>query len=376
MVAAAAVYMSHVPQPKNLNPTVATFMSAGYNGVTLFFVLSGFVLGLNYFDRLATPSVRGIWNYAVARFARIYPLYLAILLYVVVQLGNAGISLSGLGLHLAGLQAWSPSLPVQQGFNAPAWSLSVELFLYACFPVLVICLVPLRRKTLLVGAALVLCVLAVFTAAALFVQTDRDVLAWTNPASAHRWLYTMPLTRLGDFTAGILLSCLFRTFGSHRRVTTTAPWFAVIGTLAMVGLMCSKQNLFSAWSWDAAYLVPTLAIIWGLAAAGSRSWLASGVMVAAGEASYAFYLVHRTVMFRLGAAGWEPVTKSVTGWSLSLQVMTFFFIIAIALGLHHMIERPARIWVNRHASVPIRTDAPTGASTRSASPATGLGHDP
>ena len=93
--------------------------------------------------------------------------------------------------------------------------------------------------------------------------------------------------------------------------------------------------------------------------------------MAAGEASYAFYLIHRQVMFQLGAGRWEPVTGEVTGWSLIWQVMIFFLVIAIALCLPHMIERPAGVWVNRHASVPIRKHAKTSASTRRR-PRTGL----
>lgn len=356
MLAAAAVYMSHLPKPNDLNPTVATFMTAGYNGVTLFFVLSGFVLGLNYYERLSTPSLRGTWNYAVARFARIYPLYLAVLLYVVVQFGVAGRSMSGLGLHLGGLQAWSSSLDVAFGFNSPAWSVSVEVFLYACFPILVILLAPLRRTGMLL-AALALCVAGVFVLAGLFVYTGRDALPWTDPASAHRWLYILPLTRLGDFTAGLLLSRLFRTFGDHRRAAATGSLFAVAGTVTMIALMLSSAHLLSAWSWDASYLVPALAIIWGLAAARSRSWLATGVMVAAGEASYAFYLIHRQVMFQLGAGRWGPA--GITRWTVTWQIMIFLLVVAIAIGLHHMIERPARRWVNGHATIRRAKPAPS-----------------
>ena len=241
--------------PENLNPTVATFMSAGYNGVTLFFVLSGFVLGLNYFDRLATPNVRGTWGYQS-------PVSPASIRCTSRSSSSSSCSLAMREIDVRARPAFGgpPSLVTIVGDPARIQRASLVAI---CRAVLVRVLPGTRDlhrapapNTLLVVAALILCVLAVFAAAALFIKTDRDVLLWTNPGSAHRWLYTMPLTRLGDFTAGLLLSCLFRTFGNHRRVTATAPLFAVIGTLSMVGLMCSKQNLFSAWSWDAAYLVP------------------------------------------------------------------------------------------------------------------------
>jgi peptidoglycan/LPS O-acetylase OafA/YrhL len=348
MVAATAVYLSHLRQPEHLNTRLATFMNAGYTGVTVFFVLSGFVLGLNYYDRFVTPHARETWNYVVARVARIYPLYLAILLFVVVQDGLVGKGFSALDLHVFGLQAWSPSLGVAFGYNGPAWSVSVELFLYACFPLLVLLLARLRGTASLL-VVLALTIGAVFVLAGWFVHVHRDVLFWTDPRSAHRWLYIMPVTRLGDFTAGLLLSRLFRKAGG--RGSVAARWIGVVGGAAMVALMSSKAHLFSAWSWDASYLVPSLAIIWGLAHVQSRRWLASPTMVAAGEASYAFYLIHTQVMVNLGAGLWGP--HGVTAWSVANQTLIFLIVVAVALGLHHMIERPARRWLTQHASLPI-----------------------
>jgi peptidoglycan/LPS O-acetylase OafA/YrhL len=306
------------------------------------------VLGINYCERLSTPSVRGTWNFAVARFARIYPLYLAILVFVAVPIVAGGGSTAGLGLHLAGLQAWSPSLDIAFGFNGPAWSLSVELFLYACFPLLVLLLGPLRRPAALL-IALAVAVGAVFLLAYLFVRAGRDRLAWEDPSSAHRWLYVMPVTRLGDFTAGILLARLYLTVGHHPRVLRSGRWFAWAGGAAAVGLMSWSTHLYSAWSWDASYLVPALAIIWGLAVAGSASWLSTRVMVAAGSASYAFYLIHQRTMRPLGANRLRSV--EVTGWVVIAQITTFLLVMALAVGLSQMIEQPARRFITRYASV-------------------------
>jgi hypothetical protein len=49
-------------------------------GMTLFFVLSGFVIHYNYAATVSRGSVRGISGYLWARFARLYPLFLLLLL--------------------------------------------------------------------------------------------------------------------------------------------------------------------------------------------------------------------------------------------------------------------------------------------------------
>ena len=47
ILAALAVYASHLGPPHGSPKLLSTFMESGYMGVTLFFTLSGFVLAIN-----------------------------------------------------------------------------------------------------------------------------------------------------------------------------------------------------------------------------------------------------------------------------------------------------------------------------------------
>ena len=58
------------------SPPVMVTTLAGL-GMTLFFVLSGFVIHYNYCGTI--PKAGGLRAFAVARFARLYPLYIALL---------------------------------------------------------------------------------------------------------------------------------------------------------------------------------------------------------------------------------------------------------------------------------------------------------
>ncbi len=102
--AAVAVYFSHVGVPPGSPKVIERIAASGYCGVTLFFVLSGFVLTISYFDGLATPSPGKLWRYGVARLGRVYPTYLVVLGFVVLRTGSA----NGVVLHVFALQAWSP----------------------------------------------------------------------------------------------------------------------------------------------------------------------------------------------------------------------------------------------------------------------------
>ena len=315
IIAAALVFASHVPKPDGFNPTVMRWMNSGYNGVTLFFVLSGFVLTLNY------PTGVDTRRYFVARFARVYPLYLLVLTVSVWDRWRLGQPVHGLWQHILGVQAWSPDVQNAMGINGVAWSVSVELFLYAMFPLLII---PARRVAR--GSAVAVLTVAVALLAA--------VTAWFavfHPELAHRWLYWTPLSRLVDFVAGMMLCRIFTTYTIS---PTVGRWMWRAGFAVAVWFMFQPWMYLSAWSFDAAYVLPALLIIGGLAVAPPR-WMTSRVMVAAGEASFAFYLIHLRILDRVGATTWPG------------KAAVFVLVLAAAFALHHLVERPARDGIRR-----------------------------
>jgi peptidoglycan/LPS O-acetylase OafA/YrhL len=116
-------------------------LRAGSSSIAGFFLLSGFILTYAHVmdsDRIDQP-VREFW---LARVLRIYPAYfLAFLLtapFALAQLKHAAFPFREIvktGLFLSLLQTWVPGL--WRYWNYPAWSLSVEAFFYAMFPLLV-----------------------------------------------------------------------------------------------------------------------------------------------------------------------------------------------------------------------------------------------
>lgn len=367
ILAALAVYASHIGPPHGAPAFVATFFAAGYCGVTLFFVLSGFVLAINYFDRFRPLSLGGTYNYFVARFARIYPLYVLILFYLVVRQHAFGESIEGWWHSALAIQAWDPNVAHAYSFDGPAWSISVEFFLYACFPLLVPLLGKLRRPrtvilaTVAVAAAMVLLV-------ALFVLAGWNNLPWTDPGSAHRWLYRTPLTRLGDFVLGILTARLYLQTRGQTAVARIGPPLAVGAIVVGIGLMAWPTLLFSAWSWDVAYAIPATVFIFGLAVAPTSlpaRMLSIPFIVLLGEASYAFYLVHAPAIGLLGGGQWATNASATT---FAFEALTLGAILALAVGLHVTFERPARTYLRRVLSWK-RKPVPVPAASAASEPA-------
>lgn len=105
-------------------------------GVPFFFILSGFIIALNYTEREFTYK-----NFLVLRMARIAPMYyLALLLalpilYITFKQGESTFELGGkMFVNLAMLQTLFPLKSFTEGWNTPGWSISAELFFYLLFP--------------------------------------------------------------------------------------------------------------------------------------------------------------------------------------------------------------------------------------------------
>lgn len=349
ILAAAGVFLSHVPAPAFLPEVARTFMASGYNGVTLFFVLSGFVLAWSYTDRLLPLRADKLWFFFVARFARVYPMYLFALTIVVLPLLMSGAASPLMLLHAAALQPWAADLGDVYIYNAPGWSIGVEFFLYACFPFLIVGFAKLRNNTTALLVAGVAIVLALFALTWWFVATGRGALPYDHAESAHRWLYRTPATRLGDFSVGIIAALLIRNAKAPLWLARTAQ---IVGAGGIVTLMCSPQLLGTAWSWDAAYMLPAVLLLWGLAA-GPMTILGRGLatrpMILFGEASFAFYLLHQPLIGVLGltpGGGWS--------WIVATSI-EFFLILLVAVGAHVVIERPAQKWIRRVLGRPAPT---------------------
>lgn len=349
-IAAFAVYLSHLPFPAGAPVLVITAMASGYCGVTFFFTLSGFVLAINYFDRLTCPSANWIWRFFTARIARVYPMYLLMLVYMLARSHQTGLPLPNWPEHALALQAWDPSLTVAFSYNGPAWSISVEFFLYAMFP-LVVPLVAradrsVKRLLLLVTAVVAVMGLLVL----LFTTTELGHLANADPSSAHRWLYRTPATRLGDFLLGILAARLYLRLRDRERMRALS-WALVGGASLWTALAVVQGSLlFTPVSWDLLYAIPAFGLILGLSLAPRMfvaRLLSLPLMILLGEASYAFYLIHQPFLAMLGDTGWARVVNRST---LAVQGFILLFIVAMAVGLHVIFEKPARDWLRKLSS--------------------------
>lgn len=341
--AAIIVFFSHYNIP-GLDGWALRVQGSGYSGVTFFFVLSGFIIAYNYLEKFESDPLKNTFQYFVSRFARIYPLYALCIIYPWI---NTGID-SPLFLYLVGLQAWSSDISIAFGVNGPAWSISVEIFLYLMFPLLIPILSKLNvinsRTRLLVFAVLMffvqLCLGAYFS------MPGRAELHFTSPDSAHRWLYHMPATRIFDFCLGIAAAIYYKRHLTPTRNQQRAWGVSVVASLFLViVLMGWSKNFLSAFSWDASYAALFAIVILGVAIdQKSRISIAfsSRTMVLLGESSYAFYLIHVMLLPLYTAHSSASIMYRILHLAIFLLI-----VICVSIGLHLAIEKPLQGSIKR-----------------------------
>ena len=130
-----------------LPAVITTFLKHGYMGVCIFFVLSGFILTYTYTTRLQTAGAVGY--YMLARFARIYPIYLLALLIALPLLASVPDARTATSVLLL-VQSWTPAKS-ENGYSwiMQAWTLSAEFFFYLLLPFVIPIFARLPKRTLM-----------------------------------------------------------------------------------------------------------------------------------------------------------------------------------------------------------------------------------
>ncbi len=350
-LAALAVVAYHLPRPHVAAWALPlrSLLSCGFVAVSLFFLLSGFILAYTYLTPAGAlrGSPRNFW---VSRFARIYPAYLLAFLLAAPFDILSSLHVNGFHLALKKLcvggflvlimqQAWTPW--TAWAWNYPAWSVSVEAFFYLVFPWLGPRLARLRAATAL-WFAFGLWLLSLLPV--LWLVWVRGVTGSPDPGDPVAMAINFtPLLRLPEFILGILLGRAF-TAGAFRRLRAhSLPWLAIVPlfvlflntrriphSLLATGLLVPLFGL----------LLITLAQDAGpIAALLSRPW-----MRALGEASYGIYILQIPISLVFGVP-----EHLHSGLRIGLYMVA---LILLSLLSFHYIESPLRMRLKARLGVP------------------------
>lgn len=349
-VAASLVAIYHFSPTKEMAPgVVRNLIGRGYLWVDLFFVLSGFVIALNYGHLFASGFTRRAFaTFLVRRVARIYPLYVVVLLAGLAwgfavsngfqTIGDAtAVGPSAIGrttaTNLLMVQSWGLSGSI----IGTAWSISTEWAAYLAFPLMAsLALFGGRFSAALVGLMAVSLLLGVC------VWDRHDAAFHSGPLDAYDGTGPVPLLRcFGGFALGVLAYRL----GRFAAVTDilSRDW-AAISVLGLLVLMLASGVRDLA----VAALFPLLILCLSANQGVAARLFSHPLIFRLGTLSYAIYLLHP--FFQAPA---QPLTAALAdklpyAAAVILAVaLTAGALLGTSAAAYAWIERPGRALLRR-----------------------------
>lgn len=308
-VAAYLVFLHHY-NPAPPGTYFYKVVNQGYVGVSIFFVLSGFLIYHRYAEAY---FVRADWSWRIYlqnRFARIYPLYILLLLFTVGSRAWSGHPMDGITFLLNGTLLKGLVDSYKFSGIAQSWSLTVEITFYILAPLLFGLLKRWGALWLTVG---------------LF---STGLLGW-----AYGFFTPLPFVlfytffgRSFEFIVGMWLA---RRWHQHRLPSFSHALLAGL----LIGMVCLfSQVQVALFTTQPATLVWTEVILYnfglpigiGLVCLGlltqtsvARQLLSHPFLQTLGRSSYAFYLIHSGVV----ANGLQKAGITHTGLLFCLLIM-------------------------------------------------------
>lgn len=331
-VAALGVYFHHFGNPPGFPNRLSNLQNNGGFGVSFFFVLSGFVLTLTY-----AKSDLNLRTYFVKRISRIFPIYWfgLSLAFVFVSLDSLDFGKVFL-VHFLGLQSWFLDSDLGFHFNGPGWSISVEMFFYLLFPLLLTTLI--KGNTFFQRWQSILVLAMIVSIIPFFVH-----LYFLGPLqgiqNAYIWPPLLPVHYLGLFILG-MCGCQFTFFSSYldkrpslRGLMCDVSILVFLLILVFVNFKDPENPLLAiaAQFWILGLpSVCVLVVLTGAPTSLSSRLLSWRPVWFAGKCSMVFYLIH------VPTTWWIQLAFPSAGYELRFALVACLTVIT-----HLCIENPA-----------------------------------
>lgn len=297
--------------------------------VSIFLMLSGFVLALAYWPSFAHGRNLSPGQFMLKRLARIYPLYLLTLM------GMCLLYWPGTGpvaADLLLLQSWVPETAYYFSGNGPAWFLSTLMFGYMMF----VPLLRLRRLNPKVADMVLIAVLALYlgVVGCGVIPADREL----------DLIYVFPPMQLPVFAIGVFLGCrcVERQSATLGGRWVVAAFLLTAGAIYAWRFVPGRFALCSYW-WIPSAVLITAVYLNDTATGMVRKMLGWGPLVRFGDISFSFYIIHWPwlVVSRIAAAKAGLDIPLGVEFAVQLVVITL-----LSWGVARWFERPVVAWLD------------------------------
>ncbi|MGW1374647.1 acyltransferase family protein [Streptomyces sp. NPDC002446] len=297
-------------------PTAHRAAQYGWLGVEVFFLISGFVIGMSVWGRT-------VGEFAVSRLSRLFPAYWAAILLtaVVVKAWPEVASLHGWGTVITNLTM------LQGGDNTPDvdpvyWTLFVELKFYLIMAVVMLFGVTYRNCLILCGV-------------------------WTAAAALAPALQTPLLTAFAmpQYAPFFIAGIAFHLMRRHR--PNAILWAIVILQLLLaqrsigyrLASSLGKAAADALPTWPARCVIVAAFALIGAIALGACDRIQWKWLTTAGALTYPLYLIHMTIGMTLIHQYRDVIPAPALVASVTVLML------ALAWCIHRLVERPLGKWL-------------------------------
>lgn len=299
--------------------------ATGYLGVSIFIMLSGYLLVINHYDKPIKP-LKELLPYKILKF---YPLHFLTLMaasvfsiYGIIKgINYLPKELFKFILNALLLQTWIPKEEFNLGFNSVSWYLSLTFFLIIISPFILKKLKDISKFNLFLIAALAYIIELMILLT--FHNKDKEIASWI--------IYFFPITRSIDFFLGGITALIVKKYEKFSLVNIYNILLILsvcICVLFLILALITPKNYFyyvSAWTFPSMIIVGTAAVNCSHL---TKIVFENKIIVFVGNISFEIFLIHQLVIRYMSIFS-KRIGFKGTEWYISVLDFIISFVAAI-----------------------------------------------
>ncbi len=325
-----------------------TLTKLGAFGVSLFFVLSGFLLTYRNAEDEIPCSLKSGIQFSINRIKRLYPLHILTMLSLVlyIKIMQNMIQWKMIVFNSFLIQSWIPDMSVYFSLNGVSWYLSACVFIYAVFPLML----SFIRRTSKHSIAFIFCIYLCQVLTGIGSILDPVQRLFDNPDMVHWITYICPLFRFGDFVIGGYLGYSFAHIRSetiNKRIVSAAECITII-IFVLIQYMC--EHNICIWQYEVfkntlcyTPLAAAFVFLFATEKGMVSRFLTWHPLVSLGNISAYTFLIHYAVIPYL-----RTILVGVLGLTLDPWVL-FLFTLGISCAcaeIYIKLEKSVNCWIS------------------------------